>query len=53
MSIGRGAIGRTNAANRFGVWALICIGIASTLLYALGITARYPLAIGLRSTRAG
>jgi hypothetical protein len=29
------------------------VGSASTLVYALGITARYPLAIGLRSARAG
>jgi hypothetical protein len=40
-------------ANRFGVWALIGIGITSALLYALGLSARYPLAIGLRSPRAG
>ncbi len=53
MSIGRGAIRRTNAADRFGVWALIGVGIANTLLYALGITARYPLTIGLQSVRAG
>lgn len=53
MSIGRGAIGRTNAADHFGIWVLIGVGVASTLLYALGITARYPLAIGLQSTRAG
>src|SRR5689334_19351762 len=32
---------------------LIGVGLISTLLYALGITARYPLAIGLQSVRAG
>ncbi len=32
---------------------LIGIGFASTLLYALGITARYPLTIGIQSVRAG
>ncbi|MDQ2995884.1 MAG: glycosyltransferase 87 family protein [Chloroflexota bacterium] len=53
MSIGRGATWRTNAANRFGIWVLIGIGVVSTLLYALGITARYPLTIGLQSVRAG
>jgi hypothetical protein len=53
VSIGRGTIGRATAANHFGVWALIGIGVASTLLYALGITARYPLAVGLQSVRAG
>src|SRR4051812_31994279 len=53
MCMSRGTIGRTSAADRFGVWALIGVGVASTLLYALGITARYPLAIGLRSVRAG
>jgi hypothetical protein len=53
MRIGRSVIRSTNVANRFGVWALIGIGIASTLLYALGMSARYPLAIGLRSARAG
>src|SRR4051812_26261069 len=46
-------MGRTNVADRVGVWALIGVGVASTLSYALGITARYPLAIGLRSVRAG
>jgi hypothetical protein len=34
-------------------WALLGIALASAALYALGITARYPLAIGLRSPRAG
>ncbi|HEU5098242.1 MAG TPA: glycosyltransferase 87 family protein [Roseiflexaceae bacterium] len=53
MSIDRGTIGRANRADRVGVWVLIGIAIASTLVYALGITARYPLAIGLRSVRAG
>jgi hypothetical protein len=53
MSTGRGAIARTSAADRFGAWGLIGIGIASALLYALGITVRYPLAIGLLSLRAG
>ena len=53
MSISRGAIGRTSAADRVGVWALIGIGVASTLLYALGMSARYPLAVGLQSVRAG
>jgi hypothetical protein len=32
---------------------LIGLGLISALLYARGITARYPLAIGLRSVRAG
>lgn len=53
MNTSRDAIGHTNAADRIGVWALIGIGVASTLLYALGITARYPLAVGLHSVRAG
>ena len=53
MHMSRGVIGSTNAANRLGVWALIGVGVTSSLLYALGITARYPLAIGLRSVRAG
>ena len=53
MSTDRGEIWRANTANRFGLWALIGVGVASMLLYALGITARYPLAIGLRSVRAG
>jgi hypothetical protein len=53
MGVGRGVIGSTKAANRFGVWGLIGVAIANALLYALGITARYPLAIGLRSVRAG
>jgi hypothetical protein len=51
--IGQGAIGNTKATDRVGAWALIGLGAASTLLYALGITARYPLATGLRSVRAG
>lgn len=34
-------------------WALLGIALASAALYALGITARYPLALGLRSPRAG
>ena len=46
-------IGLTSAADRVGVWALIGIGVASTVLYTLGISARYPLAVGLRSVRAG
>jgi hypothetical protein len=53
VSIDRGAIGSTNAADRVGIWALIGIASASTLVYALGITARYPLTVGLRSVRAG
>ncbi len=53
MRSARSVIRRTNAATRFRLWPLIGIGVASTLLYALGITARYPLAIGLRSARAG
>src|SRR4051812_13450908 len=53
MRIGPGPIGRMSITDRYGVWALIGVGIASTLLYALGITARYPLTIGLRSVRAG
>jgi hypothetical protein len=53
MRIGRSVIRRTNVANRLGVWALIGICIASPMLYALGMSARYPLAIGLRSPRAG
>src|SRR5581483_1456999 len=32
---------------------LIALGLASALLYAFGITARYPLAEGLRHLRAG
>jgi Glycosyltransferase family 87 len=32
---------------------LIALGLSSALLYARGITARYPLAIGLQSPRAG
>jgi Glycosyltransferase family 87 len=53
VSICRGAIRSTRAADHFGVWALIGTCVASTALYILGITARYPLVIGLRSPRAG
>jgi hypothetical protein len=53
MSISPGTFGSTNPADRVGVWALISIAIANTLVYALGITARYPLTVGLRSVRAG
>jgi hypothetical protein len=53
VSIRKSAIENTKATDRVGVWALIGLSIASSLLYALGITARYPLTFGLRSVRAG
>ncbi len=47
-----GAIRKTNAGNRLQVALLIGIGLVSMLVYALGITARYPLVIGLQRPRA-
>src|SRR5262245_27818745 len=46
------ALRKTKADGRFYIWALLGIGLASMLLYALGIAARYPLAIGLQHPRA-
>ncbi len=47
-----GAFRKTNANHRLRVGVLIGIGLANTLLYALGVAARYPLVIGLQHPRA-
>jgi len=46
------ALSTKNVRAHSRVSALIGIALASTLLYALGIAARYPLAIGLQHPRA-
>jgi hypothetical protein len=46
------AIRKTSIDDRFRLGALIGIGLLSTLVYALGITARYPLVAGLQHPRA-
>jgi hypothetical protein len=49
-----GATARKTQTVQFSpVGGLIVLGLASALLYALGITARYPLASGLQTPRAG
>jgi len=47
-----GAFRKTNANHRLRMGVLIGIGLANTLLYALGVAARYPLVIGLQHPRA-
>jgi len=51
-SIILGAIRKIKADDRIRVGILMGIGLASTLFYALGIAARYPLASGLQHPRA-
>jgi hypothetical protein len=48
-----GALGKVHALDRSRVGMLIGLGLLSTLLYGLGVAARYPLAPGLQHPRAG